>query len=298
MHNRIDSLMAEKIEDLAKSTIELYGWCLHLFADWIDEEGLDPAHLEKVDILRWLNSRGWSQSMKHNAVCAMKHYYRRYHSLEPLEDIHIKRPRPKPQRTLYVDEYEKLLASIDTSKDEGIRDLSIITLMVDTGMRANELCTIRIEDVDHERRFVDMRIKGGDWHRAVFGEYAAFCLGNWLQIRPIHAGTGVPFLYVGIGGSTAGQKFTVTGLRANFYKLARKADIPKFSPHALRRTFATISTRMGVPKRIVQANGGWRTPDMVDRYTMHIRPEDMPGFPTDHVMGLDEDKETASQEAA
>lgn len=286
MHDQIDSLMAEKVEDLSEATIKIYDWCLHTFADWMEEEGLDLVHLGMADILRWLNSRGWSQSMKHNAVCAMKHYFRRYHSFEQIEEIRIKRPRPKPQRTLYADEYEKLLASIDTSTDLGVRDLSIITLMVDTGMRANELCTLHVDHVDPEHRHVDMRIKGGDWHRAVFGKYAASWLGNWLHIRPIHAGTGVPFLYVGIGGSTAGQKFTVTGLRANFYKLAAKAGIPKFSPHALRRTFATISTRMGVPKRIIQANGGWRTAEMVDHYTMHIRPEDMKVFPTDHIMGL------------
>lgn len=286
MLEKIELLMAEKAEDLSESTRRNYRHCLLYFASYVQEQGIDPAEIQKVQILNWLNSHKWSQSMKHNAVCALKLYYRRFHDLSQLEGIRIKRPRPRPQRTLYVEEVEQLLSSIETRTDLGIRDMSILTLMIDTGMRANELCSLHADHVDPDRRTVDLKIKGGDWHRSVFGVYAGEWLKAWIFVRLNHAGTGVPFLYVGIGGSTPGQKLTVTGLRANFYRLSRKAGIPKFSPHALRRTFATLSTRYGVPKRIIQANGGWQTSEMVDRYTMQISAEDFTTFPTDRIMGL------------
>jgi site-specific recombinase XerD len=289
MLNQIDELMSEKVEDLAGATIDFYRWCLVRYAGWTRERCLDPAAATKKDILEWLNSGSWSQSTKHNAVCALRHFYRRYYTIEPLEEISIRRPRPRLQRTLYTSEVEQLLSSLDTHQEKGARDLSILTLMIDTGMRANELCSLHVEHVDPAMRTVDLRIKGGDWHRSVFGKYAVSCLYAWLQVRPIHAGTGVPFLYVGIGGSTPGQKMTVTGLRATFYKLAASAGIPRFSPHALRRTFATLSTRFGVPGRLVQANGGWQTPEMVQRYTLAIRAEDFTIFPTDRIMGIDDD---------
>ena len=286
MLENIEILSDEKVEELAATTRRMYRWCLIEFADWLAGRNLDPEDVEKTHILEWLNSREWSQSSKHNALCAIRMYYRRHCENTVPEGISIKRPRPKPQRTLYEEEVVQLLASIDTSRDKGIRDLSILTLMIDTGMRANELCSLHAENIDHERRTVDLKIKGGDWHRSVFGKCCAEWLRSWLATRIDHAGLGVPFLYVGIGGNTPGQKMTVTGLRANFYKLATLANIPRFSPHALRRTFATLATRFGEPKRTIQANGGWQSAEMVDLYTMNIRPEDFKNFPTDHIMGL------------
>ena len=284
----IDEALGEKIEEISPNTIRIYRWSLERFADWLRANGLRHDEVSRRQLLEWLNTYGWSQSTKHNAACALRLFYRHLVGAEnsPAEGVRIRRPQPRAQRTLTEDEVQRLLASLDTSTETGARNLSIITLMIDTGLRANELCSLHVEHVNPLERTLDVRIKGGDWHRSVFGEYAASCLDTWLGVRRWVAGLGVPFLYVGIGGKTAGQKMTVTGLRATFYKLARKAGIPLFSPHALRRTYATLATRYGEPKRTVQVNGGWKTPDMVDRYTMHIRPEDFRHFPSDHLMGL------------
>jgi integrase len=60
-----------------------------------------------------------------------------------------------------------------------------------------------------------------------------------------------------------------------------------FSPHDLRRSFATLSSRLGAPSRIVQVAGRWSDLKMVEGYTQSLEASDfMPYDPVSRILGL------------
>jgi site-specific recombinase XerD len=238
-----------------------------------------PESLTAKDLREWLGRHGWGNSLQWVALCVVKSYLRwRYGGEHPALLLKIKRQQCGPQRVLKMGQVQALLGSFDTSTAKGRRDLAICTLMLDTGLRSAEVCSLALAHVDLVERRLVVKIKGGAWSGAVFSEYTAACISQWLGERERAAMKGERALFVGIGGATPGRKLTTGGMGAIMRGWARAAGLAALSPHDLRRTFATLAIRAGAPSRVVQAAGRWKHIEMVERYTQAITPEDMDGW--------------------
>jgi site-specific recombinase XerD len=197
-----------------------------------------------------------------------------------------RKPSP-PQRTLNRKKADQLLQLFDTSKPKGIRDLAIVTLALDTGLRADELVHIQLSYLDMDQGVLFVPIKGGQWAPAAFYEYTSSCLASWLAVRPKVAKAGVETLFVSIGGTTRGQPLTRDGLRAIFYEFSQDSDIGRISPHDMRRTFATLAVEAGAPTRAVQVAGRWQHIKMVEHYTRALEAKVLHRYsPVNRLMGV------------
>ena len=187
-------------------------------------------------------------------------------------------PYPKvhrrKQRTLDAETALKVLAACDTTTHIGTRDLALLSLMLDSGLRASEVCRLRLPKIDFEKRRFTVVVKGGDEDVGVFSRTTAAHIARWLSVRPEHAAPEVDTLFVSMGGYYPGRSLTRDGLRGIFRVIAERAGLAAFSPHDLRRTFATIAIRNGAPTRVVQAAGRWGDLGLVERYTQDIQAED------------------------
>ena len=67
---------------------------------------------------------------------------------------------------------------------------------------------------------------------------------------------------------------TPSGLRVAFRYMGKRAGLAAFSPHDMRRAFATMAHRLGAPSRLVQVAGRWEDLRMVARYTPSLTAED------------------------
>jgi len=94
-------------------------------------------------------------------------------------------------------------------------------------------------------------------------------LAGWLAARdPSGEGPGCPAVFVNVEKGKGPKPLTPCGLRCIFRDMAaRSGFVGGFSPHDLRRTFATLSTERGAPSRLVQLGGRWSNIGMVERYT-------------------------------
>jgi integrase/recombinase XerC len=163
----------------------------------------------------------------------------------------------------------------------------MIALMVDTGLRVGEVASLRLDMLDVAERTLAVRVKGGKWGSAVYGTYTAGLLTAWLAIRSEFAKPGVQTVFVGVGGRTPGMHMSRHGIRANFYRIGRRAGLGPIPPHSLRRTFATLALRAGAPSRLVQVAGRWSSLAMVERYSQALTPEDFDAYsPINRMMGL------------
>ena len=269
----------------ASTTKESYRRVLNRLGETVH----DAERLTAAELAQWLErQRTWGPSMRWMAMCCIKSYVRwRYGDRHPALEMQMKREESPPQRVLREHQVEKLLASFDTRTAVGRRNLAICTLMLDSGLRAAELCRLDIRYLDLEERSFQVIVKGGDWAGGSFSTYTRSCLMGWLGDREKLAKPGVKSVFVAVGGLHPGTQMTSDGLTSVVRKWGKKAGM-KLSPHDLRRTFATIATRLGASPRVVQAAGRWKSLAMVQHYTRSIEAKDMDRwFPVDGVMNGD-----------
>lgn len=261
-----------KTSTLSEKTRRNYRFYVDAFYAWARKHGLDPEKATPVMLATWIDHHPkWSDSTKYTATTAMRGFFHHRFGLNsPLADFRVKRADPGPQRTMDEEETSALLSQIDTSTRKGIRDLAILTLMLETGLRAEEAASAELKRLDLRKGKLDVRIKGGRWGEAQFFDYTANALANWLAVRPFVAETDQPWIFLSVGGRTPGKKITYCAIRTILNDLAAKADIAHISPHVIRRTFATLMIENGAPTRLVQAAGRWKDIRMVEVYTRTV----------------------------
>lgn len=274
---------------ISSQTKENYDhYCRSWFNWWFERnpDG-DPKNAQALDVHLWLSDNPkWTSSTRYAATAALRKFFRwKYGDYHPITTIKVRRIDPGPQRTLDKTEVLDILSVIDTTTVIGIRDLAILSLMIDTGLRASEVCNIEIARLDLKKERLSVVVKGGYMTEKLFFDYTRLCLENWLAVRDRIAAKDCSSLFVSIGGKSPGKKITPSTLRYLTAKLAVVAGIGNFSAHALRRTFATLATENGAPSRVVQVAGGWKSIRMVERYTQSLKQDAIkPYSPVDRLM--------------
>jgi len=238
----------------------------------------DPALIGPSDVLAWLKAHQWGPSSRALALSVVKGFLSwRFGALHPAMPTRVKRVKSPTQRSLNIDQVFKLLASFDTSKPKGRRDLSMAALFLDAGLRVSELARLDLRYVDLTLCSLQVIVKGGNWESGVFSEYTANFLASWLADRAQIVQPGVQAVFVSTHRD-AGSQMGRGSIGRIIAGCAEAAGVERLSPHDLRRTFATISTQFGAPSRILQTAGRWKSPEMIERYTPAISQSDFRRF--------------------
>jgi site-specific recombinase XerD len=271
LHDVERFLIASRQAGRSEATITQYGWHLRRLVAWLADRA--PSR----DLLREWGAGlrdAWLPATCKQAVSAARSFFRWCHE-EGLvgEDLGLALKIPKVparvQRVITLNEASAMLAACNPGTIKGIRDRALIDTLIDTGLRASEICRVRLADVDMTRGLMLVTIKGGSQDLAYFGDSAAVALDAWISVRV--AAPGVGALFVSVGGGTPGHQLTTRGLRIILRRLGEKAGVEGVSPHAFRRGFACIATQAGAPSRVVQLAGRWADIRMVERYTASLR---------------------------
>ena len=141
--------------------------------------------------------------------------------------------RKKLPEILNSFEASKLLSIPSTRYPTGLRNLAIMTIMINIGLRVSEVSNLKPGNLNlTENKLRVVNGKGGvDRDLTIPNGYTSEVLKNWKQIRP----KGEYFFCTLKGGQVSTRYI---GLAVKRYVL--KAGINKnISPHALRHSFAT-----------------------------------------------------------
>jgi len=137
---------------------------------------------------------------------------------------------------------EEVYALYEACKREGTRflidrDRAIITLLLDTGIRASELCSLKLEDVhlSPEDPYIKVHGKGNKWREVGLGHQASVDLNRYIKrYRRGAAPDSLVFL------NRMREPLTRNGLDQVLYRLKAWAGIKKSGGvHMFRHTFAT-----------------------------------------------------------
>jgi site-specific recombinase XerD len=140
-----------------------------------------------------------------------------------------------------------------------IRNQSIIQLLLDTGLRASELCDLRWEDFDTTGCTV--MGKGNKERYLPISEPCRKSLEEYrLKERGKCSATG--FAFVGPNGNPLDR----TSLRQILVRIGERAGVPNVFPHRFRHTFAINYLRNGGDIYTLQAILGHEDLEMCKRY--------------------------------
>jgi site-specific recombinase XerD len=184
----------------------------------------------------------------------------------PMTKIMLPNPQETVPDVLSEDEQRRLLRACEGRSFEERRDMAIIRLFIDTGMRKGEMAGLHVDDVDLDTGVARVSGKGaagsGPRQRQVaFGKKVARDLDRYLRLRAAHPKHGLPDLWLGHTGAMTGS-----GIYFVVERRAKEAGLRAIWPHLLRHTFGHEWQSAGGSESDLMRLGGWKSRDMVARY--------------------------------
>ena len=131
-------------------------------------------------------------------------------------------------------------------KCKNIRDLSIIELLISTGMRVGELVNLNVDDLNFEDRSCVVQGKGKKQREVYFDARTKIHLMQYLNIRKDNNKA----LFV--SKNKPYQRLSISGIELIVRRLGAKTNVNRAHPHKFRRTLATMAIDKGMPIEQVQ----------------------------------------------
>lgn len=188
--------------------------------------------------------------------------------------VRVRLPLRLP-RPMAAGEVDALLASLTT-----LRDLAIILLMLDGGLRPGEVLCLQLDDVSYGKRRVTIRkrddhprgARAKARHERVVDLHEPRTLDAVsryvLHERPLESDSPFVFL-VGGGGARRCEPLSYQAVVRGFARHLDRLGIrtPETTPHALRHTHATAMWEAGMRELTLQKRLGHASPESIRIYT-------------------------------
>jgi integrase/recombinase XerD len=173
----------------------------------------------------------------------------------------------KLPETLEFPDIEKILANIDLSTPEGMRNRAIIETLYSTGIRVSELIHLKLTDLYQEINFIKITGKGNKQRIVPIGSDAMKYIKLYVaEIRinvPIKKGE-ENYLFLNRRGTSLSRVMIFNIVK----EAATVAAITKnVSPHTFRHSFATHLIEGGADLRAIQAMLGHESITTTEIYT-------------------------------
>jgi integrase/recombinase XerD len=241
---------------LARHTLEGYRRDLKKLSDWAQHNKKQIHELTRQELRGWiaqLSKDGLAPSSIARAVSAARGLFRflmldGHIRIHPTEDLQTPQKFGHLPTFLTEEEINRLFAAPDISKEEGIRDRTILELLYAAGLRVSELVALKQADVDLNSGLVVCYGKGSKERRVPIGKSAIHWLQQYAGAKAGYGRQSLPNLFTHRGKPLTRQ-FVWTIVKNQ----ARSAGIKAISPHTLRHSFATHLLQRGADSRSVQA---------------------------------------------
>ena len=207
---------------------------------------------------------------------------------------HTKAPKLTKKEAVYLDDIQAQNLVELLLNENDIRTKTSILILLYSGVRRGELCDLEWRDIDYERQVIYIR-RASQWQKdngvttvptknessvrtikmpAFIFDIIKLYMTWWSRQKITNGDKWQGFenrLFIQTDG------LPVNPDTINFWleKFIEKNNLPHFTPHALRHTFATLQIMAGVNIRTLQARGGWaQASTLVNTYSHAIKTAD------------------------
>ena len=283
-------LVDRKASGCARSTIAFYASRLKKFTSLCDQHAISLIQEISADFLRQYLlkcAEDHNPGGVHACFRSLRVFFRwlEFEEVMPAEwknPIHKVKAPKVPREIINPIALDDVQALIDGCKDgnNAERDKAIFLCLLDTGVRASELCNIDLDDLDLGTGSITIKQGKGRKPRTVYvGRKTKRAIRAHLRTRKDHS----PALFTTIFG----DRLTYMGLREILRRRSRDAGLQeKANLHDFRRAFALNMLRNGADIFSLQRLMGHSDLSVLQRYlaqtdldlqTSHLR-----SSPVDH----------------
>lgn len=229
-----------------------------------EEKGVPPNSIElrmlnrnlASDFLDWLEvQRKVSVTTRNQRLAAMKafaHYvqYKNPEYLENCTDIIAMRPKKHEKPVipfLTEEELKALLAQPDPSTRHGLRDLTLLSLLYDSGARVQEITDLKLKDIRLTNpAMVTLTGKGRKARQVPLMKETCKLLDAYIRNFNLNSEPLTSPLFFNQKGQAL-SRYGITYILKKYVSQAElDSDTRKISPHVLRHTKAMHLLRAGV----------------------------------------------------
>lgn len=281
----LEYLSVEK--NASKLTIRDYRHYLETFAQWYSPES-SQKNITELDLQTVRKYRAFLANKVDDKGMTLKRVTQNYYvialrsflkfliknDVKTLEPTKIDLPKTESRSLKFLEreQVDRLVTSVDTSKEEGLRDRAILELLFSTGLRVSELCSLNHQQVNLERREFGVIGKGRKSRIVFVSDRAAEWVARYLgerkdDYKPLFIRYSGP-----VSGENGGEKMRLTprSVERMVKKYVRIARLPvDATVHTLRHSFATDLLTNGADLRSVQEMLGHKNIATTQIYT-HI----------------------------
>ncbi|HEY2632659.1 MAG TPA: tyrosine recombinase [Solirubrobacteraceae bacterium] len=249
----------------APRTRRAYGVDTLQFACFAEKHRLEPSGVGVRDVRRYiagLSEQCMASTTTARKLAAIRALFRslREHGhiqQSPADLLTTPRRSSYLPRVLKAPEVSRLLDSIPTDGEGqlsgplNLRDRALFELAYACGLRAEEIVSLDVTDVDHDGEQLRVEGKGSKTRFLPAGEVALKAVRLYLErARPALVGEQE---HTALFLSRSGRRLGTSDVRRRLRAWTTRAGIPAdISPHALRHSFATHLLDGGADLRAIQ----------------------------------------------
>lgn len=234
-----------------------------------------PAEVTRADIEEFIGDllARFTPSTAATRYRGLQQFFRWLEDEGEIEASPMLRMRPPriPEQPVPVLQAEDLAAVLRVCEGPGLeqrRDMALLRVLIDTGLRLAELSGLRYRpddpddsDVDLDAQTVTVVGKGTRLRVVRIGAKAVQALDRYLRERSRH-----PFAYSEWLWLSQKGRLTQSGVYQVIRRRAREAGLGPINPHRFRHTFAHLWLEGGGNEGDLMRLAGWRSRQMIERY--------------------------------
>jgi len=250
-----------------EGTVYKYAHGLEEFSEWLEREDISHTEVDFRDLGRYMGylmgERGFANSTTETKFAPVNLYYKYLTKAEEIPE----NPTDKFNASEYIDwnktkteeetgdervhleedELDKIVQNVPAPQ---LRNRLIILFTYYTGLRVSEVVNVELENINRNRREVNVEVKGGDEHTAVWHKDLNGLMRQWLDhsYRDSYpTADGSPYLFL----TNRSEQISVrrvngildeaaenAGIQEVIYTDAAGREFKKVTPHKLRHSFA------------------------------------------------------------
>lgn len=260
-----------RAENKSDKTRKTYGEAGRQLVAYLAENGrpTEVAEIGRPDVEAFIGHLVDTRAAAtaHNRYRALRSLFGWLVDIDELPTSPMERMKPpmvpdQPVPVLTDGQLRLLLKACEGKGFDDRRDLAVVRLFLDSGMRLSELTNLKMSDLDLDLRVAVVLGKGRRPRSCPFGVKTSAALDRYLLLRDRspYAKTS-DALWFGTRGP-----LTTAGVRSLIERRAKLAGIEGVHAHLFRHAFAHGWLAAGGSEGDLMRLAGWRSREMLSRY--------------------------------
>jgi len=261
-------LDAQKLRQLSVRSLRAYAFDLLHLARWLQAKRYSLARLNQSLQLQYVRDQldhppQPTPATINHRLCVLRALFRYHYGQEIPGKAHFQRTYTtrsplgygRPQRrittALRLRQPQRVILPLSSEQVarfwkgfRTFRDLAIVALMVQDGLRSCEVLQLQLEDLVLSEAHFRVSGKGRKERVLPLTGDTLQVLQHYLHLeRPL---TNSSALFVSLKGRRRGRPMTAAGLRSLFRHHRLVSQVPQANPHRFRHTFGSDMVRAGI----------------------------------------------------